>query len=239
MTGVPKIAVKDTSIVASNIRGEKKAIPILKGTSILINIVGTHYNRTYLVFSRCLVHILMMKLNVLPYKIPFQLVTGLTRMHSTLHGFSKIGLVMLFCRSVPVRNSSFFFQNLPFFTIKYAGARACLGRKYVDLTPFPSKHFQKNAISFSFSFFFTGRFAESESIAALAMLVSHYKFTIKVEPKFAGETFEERKSRILSLRQVLTLTYVLKKPLYFMSGLIKMNIFFFRPVRIPITFTRR
>ena len=90
-----------------------------------------------------------------------------------------------------------------------------------------------------FFFFFTGRFAESESIAALAMLVSHYKFTIKVEPKFAGETFEERKSRILSLRQVLTLTYVLKKPLYFMSGLIKMNIFFFRPVRIPITFTRR
>ena len=51
MTGVPKVAAEDTSIVAGNIHGEKKAIPILKGTDIVIDIVGTHYNRTYLVFS--------------------------------------------------------------------------------------------------------------------------------------------------------------------------------------------
>jgi uncharacterized protein YhbP (UPF0306 family) len=51
VTGVPKVAAEDTSIVAGNIRGEKKTIPILKGTDIVIDIVGTHYNRTYLVFS--------------------------------------------------------------------------------------------------------------------------------------------------------------------------------------------
>ena len=43
----------------------------------------------------------------------------------------------------------------------------------------------------------------------LAMLVSQYKITIKEESQFAGETFEERKARVLSARQVVTLTYVL------------------------------
>ena len=46
--GIPKVAAEDTSIVAGNIHGEKKAIPILKGTGIVVDIVGTHYNRTYL-----------------------------------------------------------------------------------------------------------------------------------------------------------------------------------------------
>jgi len=51
VTGVPKIAAEDTSLVAGNIHGEKKSVPILKGTNIVINSVGTHYNRTCLVFS--------------------------------------------------------------------------------------------------------------------------------------------------------------------------------------------
>ena len=40
------------------------------------------------------------------------------------------------------------------------------------------------------------------------MLISQYKITIKEELKFAGETFEERKSRILSTRRSATLMYV-------------------------------
>ena len=44
--GIPKVAAEDTSIVAGNIHGEKKAIPILKGTGIVIDVVGTHFNRT-------------------------------------------------------------------------------------------------------------------------------------------------------------------------------------------------
>ena len=71
----------------------------------------------------------------------------------------------------------------------------------MNFTPFQSKHFL-NTISFVFLL----RFAETESIAVLAMLVSQYKITIEEEPQFAGETFEERKSRILSVQHGLTLT---------------------------------
>ena len=99
------------------------------------------------------------------------------------------------------------FKTCLFFPLsKHAGARACIGRKYVDFTPFQSKHLFFKTISF----IFFHRFAETEGTAVLAMLVSQYKITIKEEPQFAGETFEEKKSRILSARQGLTLTYVLK-----------------------------
>ena len=56
MTGIPKVAAEDTSVVTSNIRGEKKTIPILKGTGILLDTCGLHYNRTYLVLllARCI-----------------------------------------------------------------------------------------------------------------------------------------------------------------------------------------
>jgi hypothetical protein len=74
----------------------------------------------------------------------------------------------------------------------------------VDFTLFQIKAF------YSLYLLFFHRFAETEGIAVLAMLVSQYKITIKEEPKFAGETFEERKSRVLSTRLGLTLTYVLQ-----------------------------
>ena len=55
---------------------------------------------------------------------------------------------------------------------------------------------------------FSHRFGETEGTAVLAMLVSHYKIAIKEEPQFASETFEERESRILSARPILSLAYV-------------------------------
>lgn len=55
---------------------------------------------------------------------------------------------------------------------------------------------------------FENRFAELESIVALAMFVSRYKIEIKEEPQFAGETFEQRKERILATVPRLTLTWV-------------------------------
>ncbi|PPQ80143.1 hypothetical protein CVT25_001442 [Psilocybe cyanescens] len=70
-----------------------------------------------------------------------------------------------------------------------AGARACLGRK----------------------------FFETEGIVTLTTLVSKYKITVKDEPQFAGETFEQRRERVLTIGFGLTLT----------------------PVRVPLTFTRR
>ncbi|KAF5311992.1 hypothetical protein D9619_003403 [Psilocybe cf. subviscida] len=70
-----------------------------------------------------------------------------------------------------------------------AGARACIGRK----------------------------FFESEGIAILTMIVSHFKITVAEEPKFAHESFEQRKARVLSAHDGITLT----------------------PNRVPLTFTRR
>ncbi|KAF7760802.1 hypothetical protein Agabi119p4_10211 [Agaricus bisporus var. burnettii] len=70
-----------------------------------------------------------------------------------------------------------------------AGARGCLGRK----------------------------FAEIEAIVAITMLVSQYKIAVQEEPCFAGETWEQKKERVLKAARVLTLT----------------------PVKVPLVFTRR
>ena len=51
LRSVTNVAAEDTTMEVSNIRGEKKPIPILKGTDVFINIIATHYNHTYLVFS--------------------------------------------------------------------------------------------------------------------------------------------------------------------------------------------
>jgi hypothetical protein len=45
VTAVPKTPTEDTSLVTSNIRGEKRTIPIPKDVDIVISIPGLHYNR--------------------------------------------------------------------------------------------------------------------------------------------------------------------------------------------------
>ena len=50
------------------------------------------------------------------------------------------------------------------------------------------------------------RFFETEGIAVLTILVSQFKITVKEEPQFAHETFEERKARILACHAGLTVT---------------------------------
>jgi hypothetical protein len=50
------------------------------------------------------------------------------------------------------------------------------------------------------------RFAETEGIAAITMLVSRYKIEVKEEPEFVGETFEERYARVTAFRQSLSTT---------------------------------
>lgn len=52
----------------------------------------------------------------------------------------------------------------------------------------------------------TVRFSETEATVILAMLVSRYKIEVKEEAQFSGETFEQRKERILKARPGLTLT---------------------------------
>ncbi|KIM40203.1 hypothetical protein M413DRAFT_446366 [Hebeloma cylindrosporum] len=142
VTAIPKIPTEDTSLVASNIRGEKCTIPVPKDADITICVPGLHYNPRY-------------------WKDP--------------HAFKPSRFLEDWPRDA----------FLPF----SAGARACIGRK----------------------------FFETEGIAILTTLVSHYKLSIKEEPQFAHETFEERKARVLAARQGLTTT----------------------PLRVPLVFTRR
>lgn len=52
------------------------------------------------------------------------------------------------------------------------------------------------------------RFAETEAAAVLTILISRYTISIKDEPQFAGETYEQRKARVLDARSKITLTYV-------------------------------
>ena len=50
------------------------------------------------------------------------------------------------------------------------------------------------------------RFFETEGIAILTMLVSRYKIELKPEAQFEGETFEQRKERILKANHGITLS---------------------------------
>ncbi|KAG2123324.1 cytochrome P450 [Suillus cothurnatus] len=61
------------------------------------------------------------------------------------------------------------------------------------------------------------KFSETEGAAVLTILISRYIISIKDEPQFAGETYEQRKSRILHAQSILTLA----------------------PTRLPLVFTRR
>lgn len=52
------------------------------------------------------------------------------------------------------------------------------------------------------------RFAETEGVAVLTLLISRYTISIKDEPQFVGETYEQRKARVLDAQSILTLAYV-------------------------------
>ena len=45
VTGIPKMSAEDTSLVTSNIHGEKCTIPIPKDVDVTICVPGLHYNR--------------------------------------------------------------------------------------------------------------------------------------------------------------------------------------------------
>ncbi|PPQ65685.1 hypothetical protein CVT26_000317 [Gymnopilus dilepis] len=139
VTGIPKEAAEDTSLLTTGANGQQVRVPIPKGTDITISTPGLHFN--------------------------------------------------LQASQVIVYRETFNFENGVYIPSSYSGARACLGRK----------------------------FFETEGIAILTMLVSQYKISVKEEPQFAGETFEQRKSRILAARAGLTVT----------------------PLRVPLVFTRR
>ena len=57
------------------------------------------------------------------------------------------------------------------------------------------------------------RFAETESIAVLTLMVSCYKIELMDEPQFAHETLEQTRARLTAARVDLVLTLVSYKSL--------------------------
>ncbi|OSX58093.1 hypothetical protein POSPLADRAFT_1061204 [Postia placenta MAD-698-R-SB12] len=68
-----------------------------------------------------------------------------------------------------------------------SGSRSCIGRK----------------------------FFETEAVAILSLIISRYKVSIKEDPRYAHETFEEKKQRIFTANIKLTLTAANQIPLVF------------------------
>jgi hypothetical protein len=61
------------------------------------------------------------------------------------------------------------------------------------------------------------RFSEIEEIAVLSVIVYHYRITVLEEPRYAHETVEERKTRVLAAHSPVVV----------------------KPVRTPVVFTPR
>ena len=62
------------------------------------------------------------------------------------------------------------------------------------------------------------RFSEIEQIAVLSVLLLHYRITILEEPRYAHETIEERKRRILATNRHMLLVKPVRTPVVFMPG---------------------
>ncbi|KAI0350827.1 cytochrome P450 [Trametes cingulata] len=57
-------------------------------------------------------------------------------------------------------------------------------------------------------------FSETEAVAVLTMIISRYKVEVREEPQFAGESFEQRRARLLKSQHSLTV-YPERAPLVF------------------------
>lgn len=72
---IPKIAADDTVLVTTNHDGQTRHIPIQTGTSVMINVVGLHYNRKWTLIA-------------IPLdpssSVPVQLDSGIIRPNSSL-----------------------------------------------------------------------------------------------------------------------------------------------------------
>ena len=89
-----------------------------------------------------------------------------------------------------------------------AGERPCIGRRLV---------FQSIDQGTSLTKRPTLRFSEIEQIAALSVIILHYKIIVLDEPQYAHETAEERKRRVLAAH----------------------TRFLVKPIRTPVMFTPR
>jgi hypothetical protein len=77
------------------------------------------------------------------------------------------------------------------------------------------------------------RFAETEGVAVLTLMVSRYKIELVDEPQFAHETWEQKRARLTAARMDLGLR--LASYLNFGTSLIRSC----RPFKAPLVFRRR
>ncbi|KAH9941606.1 cytochrome P450 [Epithele typhae] len=136
---IPKESEEDTTFTTTNALGEKRTIPVPKGTFVTIHTPGLHNNPKY-------------------WDDP-----------DAFRPARFLG---------PYPRDAF----LPF----SGGPRGCIGRG----------------------------FSETESIAALSLLVARYRVEVRDDPRFAGETLDERKARLCRSKLSVTL-YPTCAPLVF------------------------
>jgi len=124
-----------------------------------------------------------------------QHVIGRSHTSSCQSGFLGTGRRTRLCHLVEVHVAHCY--SVLFRTHKHSvGARACVGRRCELFAVYLS----------ALSSRIPSRFAETEGIATITMVVSRYKIEVKEEPEFVGETFEERYARVTAFRQSLTTT---------------------------------
>jgi hypothetical protein len=78
------------------------------------------------------------------------------------------------------------------------------------------------------------RFFETESIAAITMMMLRYRVEVKEEPEFVSETFEQRFARVTASEQYLTNTYAMS-----LLSCLPQPELSLSPSRVPLVFKKR
>lgn len=135
VTNIPKISDEDTTLTFGNANGEKRTIPVPKGTRIIINTPGLHYNRkeskTFLgenLFWTDFSPFLLCTSSLLERSSHFQTWTFLGRLAKRCIPAVQCWWVVNWQWSTPLFHQS---SILP----RSTGPRACLGRKWVVVLP--------------------------------------------------------------------------------------------------------
>ena len=183
MITIPKQSAEDTSFTTTNAAGEKRTIPVPKGTYVTVHTPGLHNNRTSYPHSCSSITLVVH----LPFHVP-----------PTLPNLCPPLLSSILCGSALTTSPPL--PSLP--TAKY----------WEDPDAFKPGRFLKDYPRDCFLPFSGGPrgcigrgFSETESIAVLTLLISRYRVEVRREPRFAGETFEQTKARLLKSKLSVTL----------------------------------
>ncbi|KIK59171.1 hypothetical protein GYMLUDRAFT_245592 [Collybiopsis luxurians FD-317 M1] len=237
VTDIPKYSAEDTSLTISNPAGEKRILPIPRGTRITINIAGLHYNPRYWKDPEEFRPARFLEPDwprdaFIPFSAGPRACIGRKVLYETVRMYPPVTDIPKYSAedtSLTISNPAGEKRILPIprgtrITINIAGLHYN-PRYWKDPEEFrPARFLEPDWPRDAFIPFSAGpracigrKFSETESIAVLTMFISRYKIEVKEEPQYARETFEERKARVLAWRPGLTMT----------------------PLRVPLVFKRR